>query len=421
MKQPELIQPENLPSRLRWEKLFQFMPPWSHPHSQTGRRPVNRRSMLNAHIYQRLTRKRFLRDLHSHLMENPAICAAVGFDPYQYPPSIERFSAFLRDTPHSLLEHIRITMIQSLFSMGVIRAKHVGFDSCPIASWVRENNLKTSLRHRRYDKTTPPKGDPDARLGVRIHYPNPGKTQVEYFWGYRNHVLADLESELPIWEITESNSVGEPSVAIPLLNAAQTTFNLNFESVSGDAEYDSEAILRHIVHTLHAGPFIPYNPRSAQDKSGFRRDGQNVFCPANLCMHRKGRMTVKGITYVQYRCPFFQGPKPDLLFCPASHPKFINQKGCNYLWRITDNIRDQIPYGTEIFKERYDRRTAIERIFSRLLAITIQEPSVRGLSSIRNHCTISHIAVLLIALAAHQLEHSDKIRFVRTFVPHFLD
>jgi hypothetical protein len=421
MKQPELIQPENLPSRLRWEKLFQFMPPWSHPHSQTGRRPVNRHSMLNAHIYQRLTRKRFLRDLHSHLMENPAICAAVGFDPYQYPPSIERFSAFLRDTPHPLLEHIRIAMIRSLFSMGVIRAKHVGFDSCPIASWVRENNLKTSLHHRRYDKTTPPKGDPDARLGVRIHYPNSGKTQVEYFWGYRNHVLADLESELPIWEITEPNSVGEPSVAIPLLDTAQTTFNLNFESVSGDAEYDSEAILRHIIHTLQAKPFIPYNPRSTQDKSGFRRDGQNVFCPANLCMYRHGRMTVKGITYVQYRCPF-QGPKkPDLLFCPVSHPKFINQKGCNYLWRITDNIRDQIPYGTEIFKEHYDRRTAIERIFSRLLAITIQEPSVRGLPSIRNHCTISHIAVLLVALAAHQLGHSDKIRFVRTFVPHFLD
>ncbi|NCC62399.1 MAG: DDE transposase [Verrucomicrobiae bacterium] len=421
MKQQELIQPENLPSRLRWAKLFQFMPSWPIPHSQTGRRPIDRRTMLNALIYQRLTRKRFLRDLHSHLMENPAICAAVGFNPYQFPPSIERFSAFLRNTPHSLFEQIRIEMVRSLLLIGVIHAKHVGFDSCPIASWVRENNLKTSLRNRRYEKTIPPTGDSDARLGVRIHYPNPGETKVNYFWGYRNHVLADLESELPLWEITEPNSVGEPSMAIPLLDIAQTIFNLNFESVSGDAEYDSEAILRHIVHTLHANPFIPYNPRSAQDKNGFHRDGQNIFCPANLRMHRHGRMTVKGITYVQYRCPFFQGPKPDLLFCPADHPKFTHQQGCNYLWRITDNIRDQIPYGTKIFKEHYDRRTAIERIFSRLLAITIQEPSVRGLSSIRNHCTISHIAVLLVALAAHRLGQTDKIRFVRTFVPHFLD
>ena len=45
---------------------------------------------------------------------------------------------------------------------------------------------------------------------------------------------------------------------------------------------------------------------------------------------------------------------------------------------------------------------------------------IRGLTSIRNHCTISHIAVLLVALAAHEFGHDDKIRFVRTFVPDFL-
>jgi hypothetical protein len=365
---------------------------------------------------------RFLRELHTHLLENPPIMAALGFDPYQPPPSLERFSAFLSDTPHSLLQQIRIELTQTLISIGVINSKHVSFDSCPIPSWVRENNLKTSLRRRRYDKTIPPKGDPDARLGVRIHYPNPGQTQLDYFWGYRNHTLADLESELPLWEITEPNSVAESTLAIPLLNATAETFGLKFKSVSADAEYDVEAILKHIIRTLKARPFIPYNPRNAQDREGFVRKDQHVICPGNLPMYRHGRMTVKGITYIQYRCPFYIGPKPDnLLFCPAAHPKFTKQQGCNYLWRITDNIRDQIPYGTEEFKQHYNRRTAIERIFSRLLAITIQEPSIRGLSSVRNHCTISHISVLLVALAAHKLSHPDKIRFVRTFIPYFLD
>ncbi|MDH7514189.1 MAG: hypothetical protein QHH14_14695, partial [Clostridiales bacterium] len=35
----------------------------------------------------------------------------------------------------------------------------------------------------------------------------------------------------------------------------------------------------------------------------------------------------------------------------------------------------------------------------------------------QNHCTIAHISVLLIALAAHCLGFHDKIRFVKTFVP----
>ena len=421
MKQPELIQPEHLSPRLRWEKLFQFLPVWPQPAARTGRRPVDRLSLLKALIYQRLRRMKFLRDLHTLLGNNPPIAAAVGFNPYQAPPSLERFSAFLSDCPHHLLQLIRIQLTGTLIQEGVISGHHVGLDSCPIASAVRENNLKTALRHRRYDKTTPPKGDPDARLGVRIHFPNRGESRVEYFWGYRNHVLADLESELPLWEITEPNSVGETTVAIPLMDATRKTFKLQFLSVSGDAEYDVEAILKHIVHTLTSRPFIPYNPRNAQDKTGFRREGQGVVCPANRPMHRRGRMTVKGVTYIQFSCPFYYGRhKPDLLLCPAGHPKFTQQKGCNYLWRITDSIRDQIPYGTEVFKEHYNRRTAIERVFSRLPAITIQEPSVRGLTSVRNHCTISHIAVLLVALAAHTLGHDDKIRFVRTFVPAFL-
>jgi len=419
--QLELIQPEQLPPRLRWEKLFQFLPAWPQSADpQFGRKPYDRQALLKAALYQRLTRRRFLQDLYRHLLESPPIMAALGFDPYQRPPSVERFSSFLADTPHTPFQTIRTHLVQQLLDLGVIAGHHLGLDSCPIASWVRENNLKTSLRSPRFDKTVFPKGDPDARLGVRIHYPFPDKSEVEYFWGYRNHTLADLESELPLWEITEPNSVGEVTVAIPLMASAVAAFGLHPLSISGDAEYDVEALLRYIFQDLHAQPFIPLNPRNAQDKSGFRRDGQQVLCPAHLPMYRSGRMTVKGITYVQYRCPLHFGPRQEFLLCPANHVKFSQQKGCNYLWRQTNTMRAHIPYGTESFREHYHRRTAVERIFSRLLMLTIQEPSVRGLASVRNHCTISHIAVLLVALAAHQLGHPDKIRFVSTFVPDFL-
>lgn len=421
MKQPELIQPEHLSPRLRWQTLFQFLPPWPEPVATTGRKPISRDALMRACIYQRLTRRRFLRDVCTALKESPPLMAALGFDPYSPPPSVERFSAFLNDTVHSNFEHIRTNLTYQLLKLGVLNSSHVGFDSCPIASWVKENNLKTSLRHKRFNKSTPPKADPDARIGVRIHFPSTGTSSIEYFWGYRNHVLSDLESELPLWEITEPNSVGEPSVAIPLLNAARSSLELQYDSVAADAEYDSEAILSHIVNELKAQPFIARNPRRTQDASGFRLDGQHVFCPGDLPMYRRGKMTVKGVSYIQYQCPFHFGKRPDLLMCPADHPKFISQKGCNYLQRISHSVRDTIPYGTHVFKEHYNRRSAAERIFSRLLSVTIQEPSVRGLVSVRNHATLSHIAVLLVALAAHKLGYTEHTRFVRTFVPNILD
>jgi hypothetical protein len=419
-RQPELIEPEHLVPRLRWEQLFAFLPPWAEPAPLRGRKPVDRNALLKACIYQRLTRQRFLTQLCTQLQESPPILAALGFDPYLPPPPLERFSSFLGSTDCAPFLRICIELTRQLLDAKVMTAAHVGFDSCPVPTWVRENNLKTGLRHCRYDKRAPPRADPDARLGVRIHYPSPDTRKLDYFWGYRHHLLVDLEAELPLWAVTEPCNVAETTVAVPLLESAVRTFGLTPQSVCGDAEYDASHILRYIQETLKARAYIPFNPRHIADQEGFERHDDKVLCPARLAMYRHGRMTVKGVTYIQYRCPFFKGPRPELLICPADHPKFTEQKGCNYLWRLTDNPRDLIPYGTEEFRLHYNRRTAVERVFSRLLAITLQEPAVRGLQSVRNHCLISDIAVLLVALAAHRLGYRNKTRYVRTLVPYIL-
>jgi len=47
----------------------------------------------------------------------------------------------------------------------------------------------------------------------------------------------------------------------------------------------------------------------------------------------------------------------------------------------------------------------------------MQNPSVRGLQAISNHCTIAHITVLLVALTAAKTGNKDKIRFVKSFLP----
>lgn len=87
---------------------------------------------------------------------------------------------------------------------------------------------------------------------------------------------------------------------------------------------------------------------------------------------------------------------------------------------MTPSIREKIDYGTQRFKEIYNKRNSVERVFSRLLAISMQNPSVKGLRAVQNHCTIAHITVLLVALTAHRMGCDDKIRFVKSFVPNFL-
>jgi len=139
-------------------------------------------------------------------------------------------------------------------------------------------------------------------------------------------------------------------------------------------------------------------------------------------MYRKGKMTTKGITYCQHSCSLHWSNKfkGKYLFCPVGHPKYFKQNGCNVILRLTPSVREKIDYGTDEFKSIYNKRTSVERVFSRLLSITMQKPTVKGLQAVSNHCTIAPITVLLVALTAHKTGHKNKIRFVKSFVPNFL-
>ena len=81
--------------------------------------------------------------------------------------------------------------LRELLKEKVITGKHLVMDSCPILANVRENNLKTAVANR-FDKTRIPKGDPDARMGILIHFPQPFKKEIRYFWGYRNISITDI-------------------------------------------------------------------------------------------------------------------------------------------------------------------------------------------------------------------------------------
>ena len=421
MEQLGLLPLELLPPRVKYNLLFEHLPSMSIKEKSRGRPSFPQDALLKTFIYKALRRIKTLTDLAFELKNNPIVSQAVGFNPYESLPSIERFSQFLRQTPNEVLQSVRTQLVQLLLAEGVVTGDHLALDSCPILAKVRQNNLKTPSAQR-FEKSHLPKGDPDARVGVLIHFLHPNKKVVRYFWGYRNHIVADAQQELPLWETTRPADVSEIHQAIPLLRKTKQSFSVSISTVSGDGVYDAENILCFIIDDLKAQAIIPRNPRGEKTAS-YSFKGNNVFCQADLPMRRKGKMTVKkaGITYLQFSCPIHFGKeKQRHLFCPVAHPKFTTQKGCNVLIRLTPSIRERIDYGSKAFKELQKKRTSVERIFSRLLSISMQDLPVYGIKAVKNHCTIAHITVLLIALAANRAGYTNKIRFVRSFVPNFL-
>jgi hypothetical protein len=419
MKQQDLLPLPVLPQPIPYDLLFKPFSNSSSSQKGRGRPPFAPVLLLKAFIYKALRGINTLTDLAFEFHNNPSVYQTLGFNLYKAPPSIERFSQFLRDTPNHFFQNIRIQLVQTLLLEKVMTGKHLVMDSCPILANVRENNLKTAVANR-FDKTRIPKGDPDARLGIQIHFPQPFKKEIRYFWGYRNHIVADAPEEIPVWELTHPADVSEIPQAIPMLRDTKETFSLIIEIVGGDAVYDSEDILCFIIKDLKARAVIPRNPRGESTTPSYTLKGENVHCQADLPMYRKGKTTHTrtGITYLQYCCPIHFGKERQrYLICPATHPKFLSQKGCHVTIRLTPSIREQIDYGTEAFKELHNKRTAVERIFSRLLSVAMQNSPVIGKLAIQNYCTIAHITVLLVALAAKRSGHDDKIRFVKSFIP----
>ena len=145
-----LFDPADLPSPVRYKTLFESLPEIKEPSYKTGRKPIRRNCLFRAIIYKALRRLATLSDLTFELNNNPTVSRSLGFDPLVSAPFI---------TDH------------------VISGKSLAMDSCPIVVALKENNLKTSMKNR-FDKTQIPDGDPDARLGIMIHYPNPFQKKV---------------------------------------------------------------------------------------------------------------------------------------------------------------------------------------------------------------------------------------------------
>ena len=132
----------------------------------------------------------------------------------------------------------------------------------------------------RYEKHHLPPAEKDARLGVCIHFPGPFQKKIHYFWGHRNHTINDLDSELPIVDLTLQGNKDEKKVALSMAKKLHQDLPLPMEVVAGHASYDVEEILRYMIEEMKADAMIPKNPRNMQNTASIATH----ICP---CIERE--------------------------------------------------------------------------------------------------------------------------------------
>jgi hypothetical protein len=192
----------------------------------TGRPPLPYEALLKALIYKNIKNISYLSDLVRELQDNPDLALVFGFHPLHL-PCVGNFSAFLGDTENRIFQEIKDSLVCKLIDLKEIKGTYLTFDSSNIPAKVKENNLKTSIKDR-FDKTKRPKGDPKSRLSIMVHFLKPFQKEIKYFWGYRNFVLSDALSELPILEETRAANVVDSKVLSPSLNWPRIGLTLIF-------------------------------------------------------------------------------------------------------------------------------------------------------------------------------------------------
>jgi IS5 family transposase len=336
-------------------------------------------------------------DLCDYLENNRLIAHYCGFDITRPLPSYWTYVRFLKQLDNELLKQVMERQVLHLAKLCIVDTSFIGQDATPVMANTCQNNPK-SFRKDKFSKGNQPKADRDCRLGVHTASNQHSDRNFEFYWGYKNHVLCDTVTGLPLFEITTPANVLNHEVAVDMLRKTNAFLSIRECYFIGDAAFDVKAIYNTIHDEFEGECFIPINPRNTKNPKKLPLG--NPICEAGLAMHRDGKFSDQNRTRQKFCCPFKRSKSGE---CPCAHTNWNNGKknrGCTKYVSISDDYRLSIDRHSAHFKSVYTLRTECERYNSRFKSTGQERLWVHNQNSAQNLNSIAHISLLAIALAA---------------------
>lgn len=365
--------------------------------SKTGRASYSNHAMICAFIVMKCEGFSQISDLHDYLSNNLIIAHYCGFDITKDLPSYAKFTRFIREFDNDLLQKVMQTQVLKAFDLTLIDTSFIALDATPVKANVSNNNPK-SFKKNKFSKNNPPKADKDCSLGIQTASNQHNEKNYEFYWGYKNHILVDCISGLPICELTTGANVPDSSVTLDILEKTNSFLPLAECSFLADKAYDVKAIYNAVHDTYNGECFIALNKRNTKNPK--KLPSGNIVCEAGLAMNKDGKFSDNGRTRQKYCCPFKNSKTGS---CPCNHKNWNNGKkhrGCTKYVTIPNDYRLSIDRQSIAFKSIYAFRTEAERYNSRFKQAGCERVFVRNGNSTKNLNTIAHISLLSIAITA---------------------
>ena len=379
-----------------YDKLFTHLD-FTLPRAATGRRGFPKEAMVCAFIVMKCEGFSQVTDLADYLDNNRLIAHYCGFNIMEPLPSYWTYDHFLKRLNNEDLKEVMAQQVKKLYDLGVVDASFIGLDSTPVAANTKQNNPK-SFATDKFKPENHPKADPDCALGVHSASNQHNERRYEYYWGYKNHVLVDCISGLPLYELTTPANVVDSTVVEEILAATNSTLPLQECTFLGDKGYDVKAVYDLVKDIYNGEAVIPLNKRNTKNPD--KLPAGRLLCSAGLAMHKDGKTFDNGRVRQKFCCPLRSSKSG---CCPCGHKNWNNGKnrrGCTKYLTLPSDYRLFIDRESLPFKRTYALRTECERYYSRFKASGQERLWVRNANSAANLNSLAHISALAVALAA---------------------
>lgn len=326
-------------------------------------------------------------------------------------PSYWTLDRFINSLDNDLLQNLMHSQVKKLYELGVLDTSFIALDSTPIMANTSQNNPK-SFNKDKFNPNNQPKSDKDCALGVHTASNQHNEKKCEFYWGYKNHVLVDCITGLPIFELTTTADVSDSTVALDILSQTNSFLPVNECTFIADKAYDVKAIYNTVKYVYEGDCVIPLNKRNTKNPK--KLSSGHPICEAGLAMNKDGKCRSEGRIRQKYCCPFRNSKSG---CCPCNHKNWNNGKKhreCTKYITVPDDYRLSIDRDCISFKKIYSLRTEAERYNARFKQTGQERLWVHSENAVTNLNTIAHIALLAVAYAAFITNSNYSVRRLKS-------
>lgn len=396
-----------------------------------GRNDYPVRAMWNALLAGVVYQHQTVASLRRELLRNGDLLRACGFNPTKgvaAVPSEYAFSRFLkvlfeeRDRVEQLFTQVVRALTREVPDFGT----HLGIDSKAISSAAYRPAKNQRPDGRR---------DTDAKYGakhIEKKRPDGSTYRQEIVWfGYKLHLVVDVEYELPVaYEVTPATT-SDTVRLLPMMEQVAMTqpeVMLRAETLAADRGYDSIANNQQLWDDFLIKPVI-----------GIRDNWQEKGMPSTRLLDPKRGDNVvydyEGNVYCvdpetgEQRLMAFDGfdcARGSLKYlCPRAHyqSQCRGHEDCGHgdysehgrIVRIPlakdRRVFTPLARSSYVYAREYKKRTAVERVNSRLdVSFGFEQHTIRGLQKMNLRCGLALLVMAAMALGHIRNQQQGQVR-----------